>query len=94
MLIVIQNARADSVKIPALRALRHLIESNPRTHRPRQSMIDLLQPYQLKARLKELTESSPSLDVCQGAMALLETLDRGRDSPTTATATGASQVKV
>lgn len=68
------------MKIPAIRTLRHLMESNAKTHRPRQAIADLFQPYQLKPRLKELAESSPSLDVCQGAVGLLEVLDRGRDS--------------
>ena len=77
-----QNAKVDQVKVPAIRSLRHLLESNAKTHRPRQGMLDLLQPYQLKSRLKDLAESSPSLDVCHGAVGLLEVLDRGRESGT------------
>lgn len=75
-----KNAKMDQVKVPAIRSLRHLIESNAKTHRPRQGMLDLLQPYQLKTRLKELAETSPSLDVCHGAVGLLEVLDRGREN--------------
>ena len=75
-----QNAKVDPVKVPAIRAIRHLVESNAKTHRPRQAMLDLLQPYQLKPRLRELAESSPSLEVCQGAVGLLEILERGKET--------------
>ena len=71
----------DTVKIPAMRALRYLLESNIKTRRPRQGVLELLQPYQLKPRLKELAEGSPSLDVCQAAVGLLDVLDRGREGP-------------
>ena len=74
------NAKVDSVKVPALRCLRHLVESNAKTHRPRQAIVDLLQPYQLKPRLRELAEQSPSLDVCQAAVGLLDLLDKSRDT--------------
>ncbi|KAK8846743.1 hypothetical protein IAR55_005830 [Kwoniella newhampshirensis] len=73
------NSKLDPLKVPSLRTLRHLIESNAKTHKPRQGMVDLFQPYQLKPRLKELAEASASLDVCQAAVGLLNVLDRGRD---------------
>ncbi|WWD22052.1 hypothetical protein CI109_106540 [Kwoniella shandongensis] len=73
------NSKLDPLKVPSLRTLRHLIESNAKTHRPRQGMVDLFQPYQLKPRLKELAEASASLDVCQAAVGLLDVLDRGRE---------------
>ncbi|ORY26906.1 armadillo-type protein, partial [Naematelia encephala] len=72
-------AKSDCVKTPALRCLRHLVASNARSQRPRQSVLDALYPYQLKPRLKELAETSPSLDVCQAAVGLLEVMERGRD---------------
>ena len=33
-------------------------------------MLDLLQPFQLKSRLKDLAENSPSLDVSHGAVVI------------------------
>ncbi|KAL1409900.1 hypothetical protein Q8F55_003899 [Vanrija albida] len=71
------NVPYDEVRIPALRALRHLVESNSRSHRPRQAVVDLLQPYQLKTRVRELAESD-SVTVRQGAVSLLNLLDRAR----------------
>jgi len=85
-----QNAKQDMVKIPAIRCLRHLIESNAKTHRPRQAMLDLLHPYQLKPRLKDLAETSPSLDVCHGAVGLLDVLERGRESGSAAPVVGSA----
>lgn len=78
------------MKIPAIRSLRHLIESNAKTHRPRQAMLDLLQPFQLKSRLKDLAENSPSLDVSHGAVGLLDVLERGRESGSAAPAVGSA----
>ncbi len=43
-------------------------------------MVDLLHPYQLKTRLKELAEQSPSLDVCQAAVGLLDVLEKSRET--------------
>jgi hypothetical protein len=71
--------KTDAPKVPALRCLRHLIESNIKTHRPRQVVLDLFQPYRLRSRVQELAEESRSLNVVQGAEVLLEVLDRGRD---------------
>ena len=78
-----QNAKVDSVKVPALRCFRHLVESNGKTRRPRQAMVDLLHPYQLRTRLKELSEHSPSLDVCQAAVGLLDVLERSKEMGST-----------
>ncbi|OCF37579.1 hypothetical protein I316_00705 [Kwoniella heveanensis BCC8398] len=72
------NSKTDALKVPSLRTMRHLIESNAKTHRPRSGMIELFQPYQLKTRLRELAEGSVSLDVCQAAVGLLDVLDRER----------------
>ncbi|WVF70073.1 hypothetical protein IAT40_004860 [Kwoniella sp. CBS 6097] len=72
------NSKTDALKVPSLRTMRHLIESNAKTHRPRSGMIELFQPYQLKSRLRELAEGSVSLDVCQAAVGLLDVLDRER----------------
>ncbi len=43
-------------------------------------MVDLLHPYQLKPRLRELAEQSSSLDVCQAAVGLLDVLERSRET--------------
>ncbi|WVQ97812.1 hypothetical protein IAU59_004927 [Kwoniella sp. CBS 9459] len=72
------NSKSDALKVPSLRTMRHLIESNAKTHRPRSGMIELFQPYQLRSRLRELAEGSVSLDVCQAAVGLLDVLDRER----------------
>ncbi|WRT65023.1 uncharacterized protein IL334_001964 [Kwoniella shivajii] len=77
------NSPSDSLKIPSLRTLRHLIESNAKTHRPRQQMIDIFQPYQLKPRLKDLVDGSTSLDVTQQATGLLDVLERERSNGAT-----------
>nr|XP_018265756.1 uncharacterized protein I303_02129 [Kwoniella dejecticola CBS 10117]OBR87914.1 hypothetical protein I303_02129 [Kwoniella dejecticola CBS 10117] len=84
------NSPSDALKIPALRTLRHLIESNPKTHklRPRQQMIDIFQPYQLKHRLKELIESSTSLNVTAQSIGLLDVLERERNAIGTSTSSG------
>ncbi|WVR04430.1 hypothetical protein IAU60_001433 [Kwoniella sp. DSM 27419] len=74
------NSKADVIKVPSIKAMRHLIESNARTHRPRQGMIEHFQPYQLKTRLRDLAEGSVSLDVCQAAVGLLDVLERERGS--------------
>ncbi|WWD00304.1 hypothetical protein V866_007215 [Kwoniella sp. B9012] len=80
------NSSNDSIKIPTLRTLRHLIESNSNSknpnpnHRskPRQQMIDIFQPYQLKYRLKELVESSLNVSVKEQSIGLLDVLERER----------------
>lgn len=72
------DSRHDLVLIPALRALRHLIESNSRSQRPRQAVVDLLQPYQLKTRARELSEVGTSSAVRQGAVILVDLLERAR----------------
>lgn len=74
------DSRRDVVVIPALRTLRHLIESNSRTHRPRQAVIELLQPYQLKTRARELCDTATSSAVRQGAVTLVDLLERARSS--------------
>ncbi|WVQ84004.1 hypothetical protein IAT38_006149 [Cryptococcus sp. DSM 104549] len=74
------NSKHDPLKVPALRTLRHLIESSAKTHRPRQGMLAVFQPYQLQPRLRQLAEASGSLDVCQAAVGLLDVLDRGREN--------------
>lgn len=71
------NVPYDEVRIPALRALRHLVDSNSR-RRPRQNIVDLLQPYQLKTRVRDLAESDTSVSVRAGAVALLELLERAK----------------
>ncbi|TXT11159.1 hypothetical protein VHUM_01910 [Vanrija humicola] len=71
------NVPYDEVRIPALRALRHLVESNSR-RRPRQPIVDLLQPYQLKTRVQELADSDTSVTVRSGAVSLLQLLERAR----------------
>jgi hypothetical protein len=53
-------------------------------------MLDLLQPFQLKSRLKDLAENSPSLDVSHGAVGLLDVLERGRESGSAAPAVGSA----
>ena len=87
-LIRAQNAKEDIVKTPTLRCLRHLIESNAKSRRPRQPMIEVFQPYQLKSRVRQLSESSPSLDVCQAALGLIEVLDKGREPSVTPSGAG------
>ncbi|KAK4689772.1 armadillo repeat-containing protein 8, partial [Tremellales sp. Uapishka_1] len=71
------TSQPDPVKIPALRTLKHLLA--PRSTRPRQSIIDVLQPFQLRSRLKDLVEQSSSLDVIRECMGLLDLLDRGKE---------------
>ncbi|ORX34369.1 armadillo-type protein [Kockovaella imperatae] len=77
------NAKENAVKIPALRCLRHLVETNAKSRRPRQAVVDLLGPYGLKGRLKNLADHNPSLDVCHAATNLLEVLERSRESGVT-----------
>lgn len=72
------NSRNDQIRTPALRTLRHLIESTGRSQRPRQGIVDLLQPYHLKVRLKEIAECAPSITVRQSAVSILDLLDRAR----------------
>lgn len=72
------NSRNDDVRVAALRTLRHLVESNARNHRPRQAIVDLLQPYHLKMRVREIAENDPAVSVRQRAVALLELLERAR----------------
>ena len=73
-----QNAPTDPPKVPALRAYRHLLEL-PSTHKPRQAILEVLQPYHLKSRTADL-RSSPSLDVTQASTALYDILERGKDT--------------
>lgn len=42
-------------------------------------MLDVFQPYQLKARVKDLAENSASLEVTVAATQLLELLERARE---------------
>lgn len=75
------NTRDEHVRLPALRALRHLLEKNSdpgRAHRPRQGVVDLLKPYQLQQRVREVAENAPSTTVRQRARELLEILERAR----------------
>lgn len=75
------NSRDEYLRLPALRALRHLVEKggeHGRSHRPRQGVVDLLQPYQLKSRVREIAENAPSTTVRQRAIDLLEILERAR----------------
>ncbi|CAK9783454.1 ARM repeat-containing protein [Cutaneotrichosporon oleaginosum] len=77
------GSRDSLVCVPALRALRHLLEKSEkgdgsRSWRPRQAVVDLLQPYQLKTRLGELAEDSPNVGVRRDAANLLELLERAR----------------
>jgi hypothetical protein len=73
------NSRNDAIRIPAIRTLKHLVESlHSRSHRPRQEVVNILHPYQLKVRLREIAEVAPGLSVRQQAVALLELLERAR----------------
>lgn len=77
------GARDMQVCIPAIRALRHLIEKSEksdgtRSWRPRQGVVDVLQPYQLKPRLRDLAENAANVTVRRDAGNLLEILERAR----------------
>lgn len=77
------NSRDTQVCVPAIRALRHLIEKSEksdgtRSWRPRQGVVDLLQPYQLKTRLRDLSDNSANVTVRRDASNLLEILERAR----------------
>lgn len=74
----LQDDKSPFIQIASLKALRHLIEANSKTHKPRLAMIDVFAPYALRTRIKTIGEESTSLDVTQGAMILGEVLDRGR----------------
>lgn len=73
-----QNSNADEIKAPALLALQYLIESNARSKRPRQAMVDLLEPYQLRPRLKDLAENGTSCEIRIKAETLLDVLARSK----------------
>lgn len=49
-----------------------------KTGRPRQAMLDVFHPYNLKARAKELAEKSASLEVTVAATQLYDVLDKAR----------------
>ncbi|GMK56304.1 hypothetical protein CspeluHIS016_0301440 [Cutaneotrichosporon spelunceum] len=77
------GARDPLVCTPAIRALRHLIEKSEKSDgtrpwRPRQAVVELLQPYDLKARLRELADNSANVTVRRDAGNLLEILERAR----------------
>lgn len=73
-----QNSNSDDVKHAALKTLRHLIEASTRSRRPRQAMLELFLPYQLRPRVQELMDNSEGFDVRHAAGGLLEVLERGR----------------
>ncbi|WWC87229.1 uncharacterized protein L201_002117 [Kwoniella dendrophila CBS 6074] len=96
------NSSYDSIKLPTLKTLRHLIESNSKpsnsistptnksfSGKPRQQMIDIFQPYQLKYRLKDLIENSKSLDISENSTGLLEILEREKGPSGSSSNTGA-----
>ncbi|KAE8540327.1 hypothetical protein D1P53_003272 [Cryptococcus gattii VGV] len=72
------NVPRDPLKIPAILTYHNLLESSAKTHRPRQNILDILEPYLLKPRLKKLSEESRNLDVVQKSIKLLDVLERER----------------
>lgn len=82
MLIIWQNVPRDPLKIPAILTYHNLLESSAKTHRPRQNILDILEPYLLKPRLKKLSEESRNLDVVQKSIKLLDVLERERATKT------------
>lgn len=77
--MTLQDSKHDEIKYPALKSLQNLITSTVKSSRPRQAMLDAFQPYQLKPRVKELLDTSPSLEVTTAATALHEVLEKARD---------------
>jgi hypothetical protein len=73
------GSKVDALRIPALRTLRHLLESNSTSRRPRPAVVEAIKPYQYKARLKDIWENSPNLTVKSLSQNLLEILDRAKD---------------
>ena len=73
----LQDHRSASIQTPALRAIRHLLESSTRSRKPRPAVVEAFQPYQLKARLTDLSENANEFDVRMGAKMVLEVLERG-----------------
>lgn len=76
------NVPRDPLKIPAILTYHNLLESSAKTHRPRQNILDILEPYLLKPRLKKLSEESRNLDVVQKSIKLLDVLERERTTKT------------
>ncbi|KGB79932.2 hypothetical protein CNBG_5870 [Cryptococcus deuterogattii R265] len=76
------NVPRDPLKIPAILTYHNLLESSAKTHRPRQNILDILEPYLLKPRLKKLSEESRNLDVVQKSIKLLDVLERERATKT------------
>lgn len=76
-MLTVQDHRLPSIQVPALRAIKHLVESTTRTRKPRQAVVEAFQPYHLKPRLADLHENAVDFDVRQGAKALLDALERG-----------------
>lgn len=76
------NSRNDSIRYPALRTLTNLVKSNARGQRPRQAVVDLLQPYQLRMRLRDIAERAgaqrESVTAGDLAVDLLNLLERAR----------------
>lgn len=73
------GSKVDALRIPALRTLRHLLESNSTSRRPRPAVVEAIKPYQYRARLKDIWENSPNLQVKSLSQNLLEILDRAKD---------------
>lgn len=73
------GSKVDALRIPALRTLRHLLESNSTSRRPRPAVVEAIKPYQYKARFKDIWENSPNLTVKSLSQNLLEILDRAKD---------------
>lgn len=73
------GSKVDALRVPALRTLRHLLESNSTSRRPRPAVVEAIKPYQYKARLKDIWENSPNLTVKSLSQNLLEILDRAKD---------------
>lgn len=74
-----QDSKHDEIKCPALKVLRNLIHiPTTKPGRPRQAMLDVFQPYQLKRRVALLAENSAKMEVTTAAIQLLDVLERAR----------------
>lgn len=71
-------SKVDALRVPALRTLRHLLESNSTSRRPRPAVVEAIKPYQYRARLKDIWENTPNLTVKSLSQNLLEILDRAK----------------
>lgn len=74
----LQDSKHNGIKHAALKSLRNLITSTTKSSRPRQAMLDVFQPYQLKVRVKDLADNSRDLDVLAAANGLYEVLEKAK----------------